>query len=180
MTVSAVTVALLDTGVDANHPDLSGHVITGTSILDGSGGLTDPNGHGTWLAGIIAANTNNGIGIAGVGHSDVNIMPVTVIGPDGTGQDSDIIARIVWAVDHGADVILMGFSNPGFSQHLQDAIDYAWAKGAVLVAPTGNESSRVTEKVRTSEPSIAMDGIVHWSSVPTSEQLSLQSSLYVA
>jgi len=141
VSVWTTTVALLDTGVDADHPDLSGHVITGTSILDGSGGLSDPNGHGTWLAGIIAANTNNDIGIAGVGYSGVNIMPVTVIGPDGTGQDSDIIAGIVWAADHGADVILMGFSNPGFSQHLQDAIDYAWAKGAVLVAPTGNESS---------------------------------------
>lgn len=85
VSVWTTTVALLDTGVDADHPDLSGHVITGTSILDGSAGLSDPNGHGTWLAGIIAANTDNDIGIAGIGYSGVNIMPVTVIGPDGTG-----------------------------------------------------------------------------------------------
>src|SRR5439155_7710073 len=52
---------------------------------------------------------------------------------------SDIIDGVVWAADHGADVILMGFSNPGFSQALQDAVSYAWSKGAVLVAATGND-----------------------------------------
>src|SRR4029450_11922896 len=60
---------------------------------------------------------------------------------NGLGQDSDIIAGVVYAADHGADVILMGFSNPGFSSALQDAIDYAWSKGAVLVAATGNDGS---------------------------------------
>lgn len=69
----------------------------------------------------------------------VQLMPVSVLNVGGTGQDSDIIAGIVWAVDHGADVILMGFSNSDFSQNLQDAIDYAWSKGAVLVAATGND-----------------------------------------
>src|SRR3989304_934779 len=59
VSVWTTTVALLDTGVDADHPDLSGHVITGTSILDGPGGPSDPNGHGTWLAGIRAADTKN-------------------------------------------------------------------------------------------------------------------------
>ena len=68
-------------------------------------------------------------------------MPVTVLGPDGTGQDSDIIAGVVWAADHGADVILMAFSNSGYSAALQAAIDYAWSKGVVLVAATGNDGS---------------------------------------
>ena len=66
-------------------------------------------------------------------------MPVTVLGADGTGQDSDIIAGVVWAADHGADVILMAFSNPGYSAALQAAIDYAWDQGVVLVAATGND-----------------------------------------
>jgi len=79
--------------------------------------------------------------LAGVGYSGVKIMPVTVLGADGTGQDSDIISGVVYAADHGADVILMSFSNPGFSESLQDAIDYAWDQGAVLVAATGNDSS---------------------------------------
>src|SRR5207248_4654408 len=60
---------------------------------------------------------------------------------DGTGQDADIITGVTWAADHGAKVILMGFSNPGFSQSLQDAVNYAWGKGVVVVAATGNDGS---------------------------------------
>ncbi|HEX9044701.1 MAG TPA: S8 family serine peptidase, partial [Candidatus Limnocylindrales bacterium] len=135
------TVAILDTGIDASHPDLAGNVVPGTSVLDGSYGMTDPNGHGTWMAGIVGALTDNGVGIAGVGYANVRVMPVTVLGPDGTGQDSDIISGVVWAADHGANVILMAFSNTGYSPALQSAIDYAWSKGVVLVAATGNDSS---------------------------------------
>src|SRR5437773_2250791 len=136
------TVALLDTGVDAFHPDLAGTVVPGTSILDGSNGMTDPSGHGTWLAGIIAAQTDNVPveGIAGVAYAGVTVMPVTVLNIAGEGQDSDIIAGVIWAADHGAAVILMAFSSPGFSPNLQDAIDYAWSKGAVLVAAVGNDA----------------------------------------
>lgn len=136
------TVALLDTGVDASHPDLSGNIVPGTSVIDGSGGNIDPNGHGTFLAGIVAAVSND-TGVAGTGYSGVRIMPVTVLGADGTGKDADIIAGIMYAVDHGANVILMGFSNAGYSQNLQDAIDYAWSKDVVLVAATGNDSISV-------------------------------------
>ena len=68
-------------------------------------------------------------------------MPVKVLDADGIGQDCDIIEGVVWAADHGADVILMSFSNPGYSESLQAAVDYAWAKGAVLVAATGNDGS---------------------------------------
>ena len=135
------TVAVLDTGVDATHPDLDGVVLPGTSVLDGSNGLSDPNGHGTWMAGIVAAETDNGTGIAGIAYAGVSVLPVTVLGADGTGQDSDIIAGVVYAADAGADVILMSFSNPGYSPALQAAIDYAWASGAVLVAATGNDGS---------------------------------------
>ena len=95
-------VALLDTGVDASHPELAGKVVAGTSILDGSDGLTDPSGHGTWLAGIIAARTNNGLeGIAGVAYAGVQVVPVTVLNANGEGQDSDVIAGVIWAADHG-------------------------------------------------------------------------------
>ncbi|NTW88772.1 MAG: S8 family serine peptidase, partial [Desulfobulbaceae bacterium] len=117
-------VALLDSGVDATHPDLKANVVAGTSILDGTNGLTDSSGHGTQMAGIVAAVTNNSKGVAGVAFKGVKIMPVTVLGADNLGEDNDIIAGIIWAVEHGADVILMGFSNPDYSQHLQDAIDY--------------------------------------------------------
>ena len=135
------TVAVLDTGVDASHPDLDGVVLSGTSVLDGGNGRSDPNGHGTWMAGIVAAETDNGIGVAGTAYAGVSILPVTVLDADGLGQDSDIIAGVVYAADAGADVILMSFSNPGYSSALQAAIDYAWASGAVLVAAAGNDGS---------------------------------------
>ncbi|HEX2766030.1 MAG TPA: S8 family serine peptidase, partial [Candidatus Limnocylindria bacterium] len=135
------TVAVLDTGVDATHPDLDGVVLPGYSAVDGADPLTDPNGHGTWMAGIVAAETDNGIGVAGTAYAGVSVLPVTVLGADGLGQDSDIIEGVVHAADAGADVILMAFSNPGYSPALQAAIDYAWASGAVLVAATGNDGS---------------------------------------
>jgi subtilisin family serine protease len=134
-------VAILDTGIDGSHPDLDGNVVSGTSILDGSNGLTDPNGHGTAMAGIVAAETDNGQGVAGVAYAGVTVLPVTVLGSDGTGQDSDIIEGVVYAAEHNASVILMAFSNPGYSEMLQAAIDYAWENGAVLVAATGNDGS---------------------------------------
>jgi uncharacterized repeat protein (TIGR01451 family) len=136
----SAAVAILDTGV-AHDPDLDANIVDSTSILDGSDGRTDPLGHGTAMAGIVAAETNNGAGVAGVGYAGVKVMPVTVLDANGEGQDSDVIEGVVYAVDHGADVILMSFSNPGFSASLQDAIDYAWDSGAVLVAATGNGSS---------------------------------------
>ncbi|HEY6058465.1 MAG TPA: S8 family serine peptidase, partial [Candidatus Limnocylindrales bacterium] len=137
----SAVVAVLDTGVDASQPDLAGALIPGTSILPGSVSTLDPNGHGTAMAGIVAAATDNAEGIAGVAYAGVRVMPVTVLGADGTGLDSDIIEGVVWAADHGADVILMSFSNPGYSASLQAAIDYAWAQGAVLVAAVGNDAS---------------------------------------
>src|SRR4029079_17721864 len=137
----SAVVALLDTGVDGSHGDLAGQLVGGTSVLDGSAGTFDPNGHGTAMAGIIAARTDNGSGIAGIGFAGVKVMPVTVLNSDGLGQDSDIIAGVVWAVDHGADVINMSFSNPGYSASLQAAIDYAWTHNVVVVAATGNEGA---------------------------------------
>ena len=134
-------VAILDTGINAAHLDLAAMVAPGTSYVNsGSDGTTDPHGHGTWLAGIVAAQTNNLAGIAGVAYGGVQVMPVQVIAANGEGQDIDIMAGVVWAADHGADVILMSFSNPGFSQSLQDAIEYAWLQDVVLVAAVGNEA----------------------------------------
>ena len=134
-------VAILDTGIDAAHPDLIGAIGPGASMIDSSQGRTDENGHGTWVAGIVAGRTNNLDGIAGVGYSNVQVLPIKVLDAEGLGQDGDIIAGILWAVDHNASVILMAFSNPGYSANLQDAIDYAWSRGVVLVAAAGNDAT---------------------------------------
>ncbi|MFC1904867.1 S8 family serine peptidase, partial [Chloroflexota bacterium] len=136
-------IAILDTGIDASQPDLSGLVLPGYSVFEGADAQTDPHGHGTRVAGIAGALTDNGDGIAGVAYAGVSILPVQVLGADGTGQDSDIIDGIIWATDNGADVILMAFSNPGYSEALQAAIDYAWDSGVILVAAAGNNGSDV-------------------------------------
>src|SRR5205807_685889 len=137
-------IAVVDTGVDANHPDLTGRLAAGYSSLNGvttGNPDSDPNGHGTALAGIAAATVNNATGIAGVAYSGASVAPVQVLGADGTGYDSDVVSGVLWAADNGAQVILMGFSSPGYSAALADALAYAWGKGAVLVAATGNDGS---------------------------------------
>src|SRR5207248_11041506 len=139
---SSATVAVLDTGVDASQPDLQSVVVPGANIVAGSGdGTSDPNGHGTEMAGIVAAATDNNTGIAGVGYRGDKVMPVTVLGANGTGLDSDVINGVVWATQHGADVILMSFSNPGYSPALQSAISWAWSQGVSLVAAVVNDGS---------------------------------------
>src|SRR3989475_987029 len=133
-------IAVLDTGVDATHPDLSGRTSPGQSFVGGSP-ETDPNGHGTALAGIAAASVDNATGIAGVAYAGASLSSVQVLQADGTGWDSDVVAGVLWAADNGAKVILMGFSSPDFSSSLQDAVNYAWDNGAILVAATGNDGS---------------------------------------
>jgi len=134
------TIAVLDTGIDATHPDLTGRVVAGASFTGGDPN-TDPNGHGTALAGIAAANVNDGIGMAGVAYAGTDLSSVQVLQADGTGYDSDVVAGVLWAADNGASVILMGFSSADYSFALADAIAYAWGRGAVLIAATGNDGS---------------------------------------
>jgi subtilisin family serine protease len=136
----SATLAILDTGVDANTPDLAGRVVGGWSAF-GTDPAADANGHGTHVATIAAAKADDGTGIAGVAYSGVKVMPIQVLGADGTGSDADIINGLVYAVDHGADTVLMAFSNPGESAALQDAVNYAWAHGVVVVAAAGNDAS---------------------------------------
>ncbi|MFM1752395.1 MAG: hypothetical protein RL119_1357, partial [Actinomycetota bacterium] len=135
----SVKIAVLDTGVAAID-ELEGRLGAGYSAF-GTDPTNDVNGHGTQMASIAAAATNNDAGIAGVAYGDVSVMPVQVLDANGEGADSDIIEGLVWAVDNGADVALMAFSNPGYSPALQDAINYAWYNGVVVVAAAGNDGS---------------------------------------
>src|SRR5436190_4859773 len=140
----SATVAILDTGVDASHADLNGVVVAGKNMITGTSDTSDDNGHGTAMAGIVAAETNNGEGIAGVGYAGAKIMPVKVLDSNGLGLVSDVINGVVYATTHGASVILMSFSNPGYSSALQTAINYAWSHNVVLVAATGNDNGSST------------------------------------
>ncbi|WP_017240256.1 S8 family serine peptidase [Streptomyces sp. SS] len=91
-------IAVVDTGVDPDHPDLQGRLVDGYDFVDGDDEPRDLNGHGTHVSGIAAAHTDNGIGVAG-GALGAKIMPVRVLGADGSGSDANIAKGIVWAAD---------------------------------------------------------------------------------
>jgi len=136
---NSINIAILDTGVDLDHPDLADRLI---SNIDFSGSATadDVYGHGTHVAGIAAAITNNGIGVAGLGYSST-IMNVKVLGDTGSGAYSWIASGIIWAADNGAEIINMSLGGSSNSSTLEDAINYAWSKGVVVVAAAGNSGN---------------------------------------
>jgi type VII secretion-associated serine protease mycosin len=133
-------VAVLDTGVEFGHQDLAGRVLPGHDFVNNDDDAADDNGHGTWVAGIIAANANDGIGIAGVSWRD-RILPVKIMNANGTGDTSDLTSGIVWAADHGATVINMSVGGFPYSQFVHDAIRYAWSRDVVLVGAAGNNAT---------------------------------------
>ncbi|MET9314801.1 S8 family serine peptidase [Kribbella sp. NPDC003505] len=138
-------VAVLDTGVDAGHPDLAGRLVAGYNATSTTRpNPVDDNGHGTMVTGIIAANTNNGVGVASVGWS-AKAMPVKVAGANGIANDLDIVEGIDWAIMHGATVLNLSLASPGDNPVLRDAIKRAIAKGVVVVAAAGNDGSAVLQ-----------------------------------
>src|SRR5581483_6337278 len=130
--------AILDSGVDLSHPDLVGRLVAGWDFVNNDGNPSDDFGHGTMVAGIAAAQTNNGRGVSGATWQG-KIMPVKVLDSHGTANDADIAAGIHFAVDHGASVINLSLGGPGASQTLQDAVDYATGHNVVVVAAAGND-----------------------------------------
>jgi subtilisin family serine protease len=158
-TGSGTVVAVVDTGVDLAHPDLQGQLVPGATFTGcgqgggpcGNGDYRGPDGennadeHGTHVAGIVAAATDNGLGVAGVAP-DAGIMPVKVL-EDGSGSTDEIAAGVRWAVDHGADVVNLSlgglpgtqlFSITGLDAELSEALAYARENGVLAVAAAGN------------------------------------------
>jgi thermitase len=137
-----VIIAVIDSGVAGDHEDLLGKVIPGYNFVDDKVDAYDDHGHGTFTASIIAANTNNGVGIAGVCWQ-ARIMPLKTMEASGYGSYSNIAAGIRWAAEHGAHVINLsvGGSNPSFI--LEDACKYAYEQGLVIVCSAGNYSPAV-------------------------------------
>jgi len=138
-------IAVLDTGVDVNHPELQGRLLPGFSFTDDTTNVADNCGHGTHVTGIIAANTDNGVGIAGVAP-EAQILPVKVmeryqVGVSCYGSYSDFAAGLVYAADHGARVVNMSFGGTTNSTTLANAIAYAANRGVLLVGAAGNNNS---------------------------------------
>jgi serine protease len=136
-TSGAQTVAVLDTGIDAGHPDLVGHTLPGRNEIQPGTTPNDNNGHGTMTAGIIGASTNNGVGISGVAWN-AKLLPVKVLDSSGSGPDSVIIKGINWAAANGAKVINMSLGGDQDDPLLHDAIKAAVNKGIVVVVAAGN------------------------------------------
>ncbi|HZG72114.1 MAG TPA: S8 family serine peptidase, partial [Chondromyces sp.] len=105
-----VKIAVIDTGVDLDHPDLSHRLTKGYNALADNNQPDDDNGHGTHVAGIIASETNNGEGVAGITWYNP-IIPVKVLDSEGAGGSFNVAKGIVWAVDHGANVINLSLGN---------------------------------------------------------------------
>ena len=134
---SKIVVAVIDTGVDAKHPDLRGALVPGWDFVGNDADPSDDQGHGTAVAGVIAARSNNHVGGAGVCWRCL-VMPIKVLDSKGSGDDTVIAAGIVWAVDHGARVLNLSLGGPGSSVELTNALTYASEKGVVVVAAAGN------------------------------------------
>lgn len=136
---SSVKIAIVDTGIDGNHEDLNGKISDNKNCTD-SPTVDDLYGHGTHVAGIAAAVTNNNIGVAGIGYN-ASLLNVKALGDDGSGYYSWIANCIVWSADSGAKVINMSLGGPSKSKTLENAVNYAWSKGVVVVAAAGNSGN---------------------------------------
>jgi subtilisin family serine protease len=150
-----VTIGIVDSGVDLGHPDLRAKLLPGVDLVRKANGLTGPgcagpqdeNGHGTHVAGIAAAITNNGVGVAGTAPG-ARLLPVRVLDKTGSGEESAVNAGIRWAAGHGAKVINVSIGGnvplignvPGASADTEKAVSYAFSKGAVVVASAGNST----------------------------------------
>jgi subtilisin family serine protease len=173
-----VLVAVLDTGVDSTHEDLTsriwinpGEIACSDGIDDDHNGYVDDcsgwdmvnrdnspsddaiNSHGTLMAGVIGAVTNNATGIAGIAPN-ARLMPVKVLGSNGVGTHFEAAEAIIYAANMGADVIYIGFAGAGDSQLLSNAVAYALSKGAIIVAPAGNDSGGTVNNYPASYPGV--------------------------
>ena len=134
---SEVVIAIIDTGVDLDHPDLIDNIIPGYNFIDEDLSPDDEFDHGTPCAGIAAATMNNDIGIAGV-CPECSIMSVKVLDDQGFGDWAVIANGIVWASDNGADVISLSLGGGQFQEALESAVNYSVANGSVTIAASGN------------------------------------------
>ena len=136
-------IAIVDTGVDMTHPELVSKLVsTGHDFANNDDDATDDVWHGTHIAGIAAADTDNSVGIAGVAWN-CRILPVKVTDATGEGFYSWIIDGIIWAADQGADVINISLGGSLPDPFLEDACKYAHDKGVVVVAAAGNDGVMV-------------------------------------
>lgn len=136
----SVTIAVLDTGVSPTHPDLAMKLVPGYDFVNDRAAVEDDHGNGTHVAGIAAAETNNRQGVAGIAWQ-AKIMPVKVLDASARGDPERAAQGVLWAVDHGANIINLGLAGPSPSQALDDAIRSAYERGVLVVAPVASNGT---------------------------------------
>jgi hypothetical protein len=137
---TSTPIAIIDSGVDPAHPDLAGKLLPGYNFLAGNTDTHDVLWHGTAVAGTAAAMTNNAAGVAGVGWENP-IVPLVVLNASNWASYSNIASAITYAVDHGVKVMNISIGGSSSSSTMQQAVDYAWNRGAVIVACAMNNNS---------------------------------------
>ena len=136
----SVGVAIIDTGVDPGHPDLAGKLIPGWNFVTASADTRDILGHGTAVAGTAGALSDNGTGVAGLAWPNP-IMPLAVVDATNGAAYSSLANAITYAVNRGMRVINISLAGPSYSWTLQNAVNYAWNNGAVVIASAGNDNA---------------------------------------
>ncbi len=137
-------VAILDSGINAGHPDLAGRVLPGYDFLYNGTDTSDDFGHGTAVAGVVVAAGDNGLGVAGVAYG-CSVLPVRVVDTSGFASYSSIAQGIRYAVDQGVRVINISIAGNSPSSTMQDAINYAWSNNVLVVAAAGNNANSVPQ-----------------------------------
>ncbi len=140
---SSLVLAVIDTGIDFSHADLAGRILSGGyDYVNGDPDPSDDDGHGTMMAGIACAATDNLRGVAGIDWN-ARIMPIKALNSRGEGKLDAVVNSIYHAADRGARVINMSFTATTYSSTLQEAVEYARARGCVMAAAAGNEGTSV-------------------------------------
>jgi thermitase len=139
---SQITIAVCDTGVDGTHPDLAAQLVSGWNVIDNNADTMPVHPHGTWVAGVAAAASNNSLGVAAPAMN-CRVMPIRITSrSDGGAATSDIVAGAVWAADHGARIINVSYAGYG-SSAVSDAASYVRSKNSLFVMAAGNDSAYV-------------------------------------
>ena len=163
---SGITIAILDTGVDGTHPDLAAQMVPGWNLFDDNDNTADVLGHGTAVAGVAAAASNNGLGIAGVAGG-ARIMPLRITDAAGNAYWSTTAQALTWAADHGADVANISFEGMAASSTMQAAATYFRSNGGTVIVAAGNtgaiDNTAPTDTMVVVSATDSRDRITSWS-----------------